>query len=128
MLLRWPLLIALVSAVARISALPTALRVSSTATDVVVRHAIGEYEADGEVNGATRYKRLAKSQPQAGDRFFFLSATARWSIANSSQILSRAVGWSTTDHRCALRRRDRVLRRAKYREADSRCDARAEIE
>jgi len=67
-----------------VGALPTALRVSSTAADdFVISYALGEYEADGEVNGATRYKRLATAQPQAGDRYFFLASTGRWSIVNS---------------------------------------------
>jgi len=78
------LLVALAAAkVEAASTARTAVRLSSTAADVVIRHALGEYEADGETNGAIRYKRLATAQPQAGDRYLFRSATGKWSITNT---------------------------------------------
>ena len=67
----------------RVQALPSAVRLSSTSAESVVQNAVGEYEADGETNGAIRYKRLATAQPQAGDRYLFRSRMGRWSVAPS---------------------------------------------
>ena len=65
-------------------ALPETLRLSSLAEGPSVRSMIGEYSADGELNGFTRYKRTDASQPQEGERYLFFSITERWSIATSA--------------------------------------------
>ena len=74
------------------SSLPTAVRLSSSKSkdELVVRNAMGEYEANGEANGVSRYKRLETSLPQSGDRFLFRSKTGRWSIANTEKDVAES--------------------------------------
>jgi chemotaxis protein histidine kinase CheA len=44
---------------------------------------MGEYEETGTAHGAPRYKRLATSLPQAGERWLFRSPAGRWSVSAS---------------------------------------------
>ena len=74
--------LALHSFVVQVMAVPTALRLSSSLEDATVREAMGEYLIDGVINGHARYKRTARSVPQAGERFIFRTPKGSWAVAS----------------------------------------------